>query len=131
MALQPPQAKAIERFKSNTVLQHLHLSLSRLNHWLPRGQAEPEVMQGTADFHYDITDALLPQPDPVFDNAATLDTAVDMLDPQSAGVERLVGSLLRQWQVRARWFLPRHEDLHLGKREGHEAEILQQPAPGR
>src|SRR4051794_34779160 len=37
------------------------LSLSRLNHWLPRSQADPEVMQGTADFHYDITDALLPQ----------------------------------------------------------------------
>jgi hypothetical protein len=54
-----------------------------------------------------------------------------MLDPQSAGVERLVGSLLRPWQVRARWFLGRHEDLHLGKGEGHEAEILQQPAPGR
>jgi hypothetical protein len=88
-------------------------------------------MQGIADFHYDITDALLPQPDSVFDNATTLDTAVDMLNPQSAGVERLVGSLLCQWQVRARWFLPRHEDLHLGKREGHEAQILQQPAPGR
>jgi hypothetical protein len=24
-------------------------------------------MQGTADFHHDITDALLPQADPVFD----------------------------------------------------------------
>jgi hypothetical protein len=27
-----------------------------------------------------------------FDDATALDTAVDMLDPQSAGVERLVGS---------------------------------------
>ena len=53
-------------------------------------------MQGTADFHYDITDALLPQPDPVFDDATTLDTAVDMLDPQSARVERLVDCLLRR-----------------------------------
>ena len=53
-------------------------------------------MQGTADFHHDITDALLPQADPVFDDATALDTAVDMLDPQSAGVERLVGSLLRR-----------------------------------
>ena len=87
-------------------------------------------MQGTADFHHDITDTLLPQADPVFDDAATLDTAVDMLDPQSAGVERLVGCLLRPWQVRARWFLGRHEDLHLRQREGHEAEILQQPASG-
>jgi hypothetical protein len=36
-----------------------------------------------------------------------------------------VGSLLRPWQFRARWLLPRHEDLHLRKREGQEAEILQ------
>ncbi len=84
-------------------------------------------MQGTADFHHDITDTLLPQAD--FDDATTLDTPVDMLDPQSAGVERLVALLLRQWQFRARWF--RHEDLHLGKGEGHEAQVLQQPAPGR
>ena len=88
-------------------------------------------MQSTADFHHDITNALLPQADPVFDDATTLDTAVDMLDPQPAGVERLVGSLLCQWQFRARWFLGRHEDLDLRKREGQEAEILQQPASGR
>src|SRR3954454_22103911 len=43
-------------------------------------------MQGTADFHYDIPDALLPQADAVFDDATALDTAVDMLDPQSTGV---------------------------------------------
>jgi hypothetical protein len=109
----------------------VHLSLSRLNHWLPRGQSDPEVMQGTADFHHDIPDAVLPQADPVFDDAATLDAAVDMLDPQPAGVERLVGCLLRRGQFRTRWFPGRHEDLDLGKGEGHEAEILQQPAPGR
>ena len=43
-------------------------------------------MQSTADFHHDITDALPPQADPVFDDATTLDAAVDMLDPQPAGV---------------------------------------------
>jgi hypothetical protein len=37
-------------------------------------------MQGTADFHHQIADALLPQADPVFDDTTTLDTAVDMLD---------------------------------------------------
>ena len=37
------------------------LSLSRLNYWLPRGQAHPEVVQGTAEFHHQITDALLPR----------------------------------------------------------------------
>jgi len=43
-------------------------------------------MQGTADFHHDITNAPLPQADPVVDDTTALDTAVDMLDPQSAGV---------------------------------------------
>src|SRR5262245_58430032 len=46
------------------------LSLSRLNHWLPRIQAHPEVVQGTTEFHHQIADALLPQADPVFHNAA-------------------------------------------------------------
>jgi hypothetical protein len=55
-------------------VQAEQLSLSRLSHWLPRGQAHPKVMQGTADFHHHIADALLPQTDPVFDDAATLDT---------------------------------------------------------
>ena len=47
-------------------------------------------MQGTAEFHHEITDALLPQADPVFDDATALDTAVDMLDPQPTLVQRLV-----------------------------------------
>ncbi len=38
----------------------LQLSLSRLNYWFPRGQAHPEVVQGTAEFHHQIADALLP-----------------------------------------------------------------------
>ena len=62
----------------NMVVQ---VSLSRLNHWLPWAQAHPEVVQGTTEFHHQITDARLPQADPVFDDATALDTAVDMLDP--------------------------------------------------
>ncbi len=58
-----------------------HLSLSRLNHRLPGREANTEVVQGTADFHHDITDPLLPQTDPVFDDATTLDTTIDRLDP--------------------------------------------------
>ena len=72
------------------------LSLSRLNHWLPRGQAYPEVMQGTADFHHQIADALLPQADSVFDDATALHTAVDVLDPQPTRVQGLIGQLLLQ-----------------------------------
>src|SRR5215470_236985 len=51
---------------------HDLLSLSRLNHGQPRGQAHPEIVQGATDFHHDITDALFPEADPVFDDAAAL-----------------------------------------------------------
>src|SRR5215831_16745058 len=88
-------------------------------------------MQGTAEFHHQITDALLPQADPVFHNATPLDAAVDMLDPEPPLVERLVDQLLLQGQLRTAWLLRRHEDLHLREREGQEAQILQQPTSRR
>ena len=105
------------------------MSLSRLNHWLPGREAHPEVMQGTAEFHHQIADTLLPQADPVFHDAAALDAAVDMLDPQPAVVQGLVGPLLLPGELLAAGFLRRHEDLDLGERERQEAQILQQPAP--
>ena len=49
---------------------------------MPGGEAHPEIVQSTAEFHDQIADAFLPQAEPVFDDAAALDTAVDMLDPQ-------------------------------------------------
>ncbi|HKF22676.1 MAG TPA: hypothetical protein VKE93_13990, partial [Candidatus Angelobacter sp.] len=90
----------------------LQLSLSRLNHRLPWGQAYPEVVQGTAQFHHEITDPLLPQADPVFHNATPRDTAADMLDPEPTLVERLVGPFLLPCQLLAAGFLGRHEDHH-------------------
>ncbi len=101
------------------------MSLSRLNHRLPRGQTYPEIMQDTAEFHHEITDALLPQPDPVFHNATALHATVDRLDPQSTLVQRLVGSVLFSRQLLVAGFLGRHEDLHLRERERQEAQILQ------
>ena len=92
----------------------LQLSLSRLNHWLPRCKTHPKVVQGAADFHHQITNPLLPQADAVLHDAAALDTAVDMLDPQPAVVQRLVRSVLRQREIFAAWLLGRHEDLDLG-----------------
>ena len=70
---------------------HVYVSLSRLNHGQPGVQAHPEIVQGTAELHHEIADALLPQADPVFHHATTLDAAVDMLDPQPPLVEYLVG----------------------------------------
>ena len=88
-------------------------------------------MQGTAELHHEIADALLPQADPVFHDAAALDTAIDVLDPEPPLVERLVGQLLLQGQLRTAWLLRRHEHLHLRERERQEAQILQQPTPSR
>src|SRR6266487_6955119 len=70
------------------------LSLSRLNHWVPRAQAHPEVMQGTADLHHHIADALLPEADPIFHNATALHATVDMLDPEPTLMQGLVGEVL-------------------------------------
>ena len=81
-------------------------------------------MQGTAEFHHEIADTVLPQPDPVFDDTTALDAAVDMLDPQPTLVQGLVGQLLVQGEVLASWFLRRHEDLDLGQRKRQEAQIL-------
>src|SRR6266481_1328383 len=58
----------------------VRVSLSRLNHWLPRGETHPEIMEGTAEFHHEITDAVLPQPDAAFHDATALHTAVHVLD---------------------------------------------------
>jgi hypothetical protein len=120
------------RFDGLQVLTHplFDLSLSRLNHWLPRGQAHPEVVQGTAEFYHQITDPLLPQADPVLHDAAALDTTVDRLDPQPTLVQRLVRLLLLQGQLLTTWLLHWHKDLHLGERERQEAEILQQLTSG-
>jgi transposase len=100
------------------------VSLSRLNHGQPGVQAHPEVVQGTAEFHHQIADALLPQADPVCDDAAALDTPVDLRDPQPTLVQRLVRHVLLQRELRAAWLLGRHEDRHLRERERQEAQIL-------
>src|SRR6266700_1326443 len=81
------------------------VSLSRLNHRLPRGQAHPEVMEGTAEFHDQIANALLPQPDPVFDDTTAFDTTVDMRNPQPTLVQRLVRHVLLQRELRAAWLV--------------------------
>ena len=87
-------------------------------------------MQGTAECHHEIADALLPQPDPVFDDAAALDATVHMLDPQPTVMQGLVGQLLFQGEFLAAGFLGGHEDLDLGQRERQKAQVLQQPTPG-
>src|SRR3989442_12240704 len=87
--------------------RHGLLSLSRLNHRLPGREAHPEVVQGTAEFHYQITDALLPQAGPVFHDATTFYTAYTMLDPQPSLFQRQVGSVVRPRHIMAAGWLRR------------------------
>src|SRR5215510_1122797 len=54
-----------------------------------------------------------------------------MLDPEPPLVERLVGPLVLQGQLRTAGLPRRHEDFHLRERERQEAQILQQPTPRR
>ena len=56
------------------------LRLSRFNPRVPGREAPLGVVQGTAQFHHQIADVLLPQADPVCDEATALHTAVDMRD---------------------------------------------------
>jgi hypothetical protein len=81
-------------------------------------------MECTAEFHDQIADAVLPQAEPIFDDATALGATVDMLDPQPAVVEPLIRPLLLHRQLLATWSLYWHEDLHVGEREGQKAEIL-------
>src|SRR5438034_10875574 len=97
-------------------LYSVDLSLSRLNHRLPWAQAHPEVMQGTAEFHHQITNALLPQTDPVFHHTAALDATVHILDAEPTLVQGLVRELLLQRQLLTPGFLGGHENLDLWKR---------------
>jgi hypothetical protein len=112
-------------------LMERQLSLSRLHHWLPRGQTHPDVVQGTAECHHQSADAFFPEAEAVFDNATTLDPAVDMLKPQPTLGQRLVRPMLRQREILAAWLLGRHEALDLRARAGQEAQILSQPAASR
>ena len=105
------------------------LSSSRLNHGQPGVQAHPEIVQGATELHHQSTDPLLPQVDPVFHDAAALDTPVDVLDAQPPLVERLIRPLLLPRQLLAAGFLGRHEDHHLRECERQEPQILQEPAP--
>jgi hypothetical protein len=81
-------------------------------------------MQGTAEFHHEITDPLPPQAEPVLDDATALDTTMDMLDPQPTLVQRLVRPLLLKGEFLTAGLLGRHEHLHLGECERQEAQIL-------
>ena len=120
---------AVKRGWYTQQYHHPQLSLSRLNHRLPGCKAHLEMVQGTPYFHHQSADALLPQADPVCAETTALDPAVDMVAPQPARGERLMGSCRLPGQLLAAGWRGRHPDRPLGQRARQEAQILPQPAP--
>jgi hypothetical protein len=88
-------------------------------------------MQAAADFHDTIANARLSEAAGVVDDAAALDTAIDVFDAHAAARDAPVGRLLRLCEFLSSWLPGRHNDLHLGKRECQEAQILEQAAARR
>ena len=86
-------------------------------------------MQRTADFHDQITDTRLSEAIGVVDHAATLDTAVDVLDTHTSAREAPIRGFLRARKPAATWLSGRHDHLDLVTRKCQEAQILEQPAP--
>jgi hypothetical protein len=87
-------------------------------------------MQAAADFHDTIANARLSEAAGVVDDAAALDTAIDVFDAHAAARDAPVGRLLRLCEFLSSWLPGRHDDLHLGKRERQAAQILE-PAAAR
>ena len=81
-------------------------------------QAHPEIVQGATACHHQITDPLFPQAHPVLHDAAALDTAGAMRNPQPTLGERLVHPLLLPRAILTAGLLGRPEDRHLREREG-------------
>src|SRR5262245_52516002 len=88
-------------------------------------------MQGTTDCSHEIAGPLLPQTDPVLDDATTLDTPGALLDRWIRIEQGWVGQVLLPCQLRAARFLAWHAALDQRQRERQEAPILPQPAASR
>jgi hypothetical protein len=53
------------------------------------------VVQRPAQFHHESPDTFFPQAEAVLDDATTLDTAIDVLDAQSALVQGLTPCIIK------------------------------------
>jgi len=109
----------------------IYESSFRLNHRLPWCETHPKVMQRTANFHHQIADARLPEAVGVVHDTTALDAAVDVLDTHATARDAPIGGFLRPCESPAPRLLGGHDDLDVVKREGQEAEVLEQPAACR
>jgi hypothetical protein len=85
-------------------------------------------MQAPADFHATIANAYLSEAAGVVDDAAALDTAIDVLDAHAAARDVPIGRFLRPCEFPSSWLPGRDDNLRLSKRERQETQILEQAA---
>src|SRR5215211_977578 len=86
-------------------------------------------MQRTPDFHHHVAQASFPQANGLFEHAATLDTAGDMLDAHSASSDLPVPRFLGARQLLSAGLLRRLNDVHAIQRKRLKAQVLQQLTP--
>jgi hypothetical protein len=87
------------------------------------------VRQRTAEFHDPIADARLPEAAGVVDHAAARDATVDGLEAHAAARDPAIRRVLRACEGPAPRLLGRPAEVHVGAREGQEAQILEPAAP--
>jgi hypothetical protein len=73
-------------------------------------------MQRTANFHYQIADARLPEAVGVVDDTTALDAAVDVLDTHTTAGDAPIGGFLRPCERPAPRLLRGHDDLDVAER---------------
>ncbi len=73
-----------------------------------------------------IANTRLPQAAGVMDDAAALDTAVDVFNAHAATRDVSIGGFLAAREGSATWLAGRHDDLNLVARERQKAQILEQ-----
>ncbi len=88
-------------------------------------------MQRTTDVHDHVANAVLPQPDGLFEHPATFDAAIDLFDAPPSPSELSIGRFLGSRQRFPTRLLRRLEDAHPLQCERLETQVLQQLAPRR
>ncbi len=101
---------------------------SDLDHWLPRGRTDTEIMQSTADCHHKISHALFGEANDFLDHTASFDTAVYVLDAYSSPRDQTVGLLLLWRELHSTRLLGGHDGGDSLECEGLKAQILQKLA---
>ena len=92
---------------------------------MPWRETYPKVMQPTAHFHDQITDARLPQTVGVLDNATAFDAAVDVLNAHAPAGNTPIRGFLGARERSSSRFSGRHDGFNLIEGERHEAKVLE------